>query len=102
MEMTTVIEQDYQFSVKELFSIFDKMQAEKAKSAIMKKDRQKKTLSQKEKLNKLAQLGYVLVYKDIEFTFVDGMGCLTKASGDKVLGATISDLYAEIKANYYA
>ena len=102
MEMTTVIEKDYQFSVKELFSIFDKMQAEKAKSAIMKKDRQKKTLSQKEKLNKLAQLGYVLVYKNIEFTFVSGTGCLTKASGDKVLGATISDFYTEIKANYYA
>ena len=101
MEQTTVIEKDFQIEPTQLFAIFDKMQAEKAKSAIMKKDRKKKTLTRKEQLNKLAQLGYILDYKGIEFSFDSGMGLLKKANGNRVLGATISDFYNEVRATYF-
>lgn len=76
----------------ELSKIWDRQQRIKAKSAITKKDRAKTTLTYREKLNKFAQMGNKVRYKDIYFTFDEGtaMGLLVTPTS-KTLGATLGD-----------
>lgn len=100
MENTTVIKKDWQIEVKELVRIWNACQKQKAKASICKADRKKTTLSQKEIYNKLAQLGRVLRYKEVTFTFDSGSGLLRKANGSKIWGATYSDFINEINKAY--
>lgn len=76
----------------ELVPIWNKMQKQKAKTAILRVDRAKTTLTHKEMLNKFAQLGGMVVCDKAIFTFdLDmGMGLLITPT-QKILGATISD-----------
>ena len=101
MENTVVIKKDWQMSVKELTAIWNACQKQKAKSAIRKVDRQKTTLTKHEIYNKLAQMGRILRYKAITFTFDNGNGLLRKADGRQVWGATYSDFIAEVKKTYF-
>jgi hypothetical protein len=76
----------------ELVPIWNKMQRQKAKTAILRVDRAKTTLTHKEMLNKFAQLGGMVVCDKAIFTYdLDmGMGLLITPT-QKILGATISD-----------
>ena len=84
----------------ELSRIWDRQQRIKAHNAITKKARAHTTLTYKEKLNKFAQMGNRVKYKDIYFTFDTdlGMGLLVSPNG-KVLGATLDDFLAEAARN---
>jgi hypothetical protein len=84
----------------QLFAIWDYQQRIKAKTALLKADRLKKTLTWKEKYNKLAQMGKRLRYKDITFTFTDGMGYLQMPDGKGIAGATISDFAEAVEKEY--
>lgn len=86
-------------SFETLSKIWNKQQKITAKQAIRKADRAKQSFTDKELLNKYAQLGHRLTYKkQIYFTFVQemGMGLLITEKG-MVLGATISDFFNEIE-----
>jgi hypothetical protein len=76
----------------ELVPIWSKMQKIKAKTALLRVDRAKTTLSHKDMLNKFAQLGGRVVCDKAIFTYdMDmGMGLLITPT-HKILGATISD-----------
>lgn len=76
----------------ELVPIWSKMQKIKAKTALLRVDRAKTTLSHKDMLNKFAQLGGRVVCDKAVFTYdMDmGMGLLITPT-NKILGATISD-----------
>jgi hypothetical protein len=81
----------------ELVPIWSKMQKIKAKTAILRVDRTKTTLTQKEMLNKFAQLGGKIIHEKAIFTYdIDmGMGLLITPT-QKILGATLSDFYKAI------
>ena len=76
----------------ELVPIWNKMQKIKARTAILKVDRAKTTLTQKELMNKFAQLGGKIISDNAMFTYdMDmGMGLLITPT-QKILGASISD-----------
>lgn len=80
--------------------VVDLFQKQKAADGILKKERAKKSLTDLEKYNRFAQLGNVIGYKDIHFTFESGMGKLYKKDGSIVLGASIGDFVKEIQSNY--
>lgn len=81
-----------------LSKIWNACQKQKAKSGITKKERAKTSLTNKELQNKYAQLGKVLAYKNIGFTFDQdlGMGVLILPT-QKIYGATIDDFEKEIQ-----
>jgi len=83
----------------ELSKIWDRQQRIKAKGAATKKERAHTTLTYKEKLNKFAQMGNHIVFKDMFFTFDTdcGMGLLVTPTS-KTLGATLDDFLALAKA----
>lgn len=76
----------------QLCRIWDRQQRIKAHSAITKKDRAKVSLTYKEKLNKFAQLGNKVRYKDMYFTFdVDTAMGLIVTPTKKILGASLDE-----------
>lgn len=82
-----------------VMATLDRQQKEKAKSAILRKDRERTSLTMREKINRLAQAGYRLKYRDIVFTYEGGMGVLI-ANNQYVFGATIQDFETAIHSNY--
>lgn len=95
-------ELDYSYltSFDRLSIIWDNCQKQKARDAITKADRAKKTLTRKEKLNKYAQMGKVIRYRELTFTFIDGAGYIMYPDGTGVWGTTISEFAAEIERIY--
>ena len=79
-------------SRQQLEKIMDKMQRHKACTQIEAKDRAKLKLTEKEKLNRFAQMGKIVRYKQIYFTWLDGFGIL-QTPQYRTYGATISDFY---------
>ena len=80
--------------------ILDEQQAIKARSGLTAAERAKKTLSMKEKVNRYAQMGNVICYEELSFTWQDGMGILNYPDGKQLIGATIEDFISEIKSTY--
>ena len=83
-----------------LCKIWDKQQAIKAKGAIRKCDRAKKTLTAKEKLIKWTQMGGIVAYRDISYTTNDGMGIVTLKDGNRIINASFGDFKQAIKDTY--
>jgi hypothetical protein len=76
----------------ELVPIWSKMQKIKARTAILRADRAKTTLTHKDMLNKFAQLGGKVVCDKAIFTYDMNMGMgLLITPTHEILGATISD-----------
>ena len=81
----------------QLCPIWDRCQKEKARTQIRRVDRAKTTLTDKEKLNKFAQVGGVIYCGSIYFTYDSNMGMgLLITPSQKILGATIGDFFNEI------
>lgn len=79
-------------SFETLCKIWDNQQKESAKSAILPKDRARKSLTRKEQLTKYAQLGKRIRYGNIIFTFDYDLAMGKLITPEQViLGATISD-----------
>lgn len=74
-----------------LFVLWDAQQAISAKRADNAIDRAKRNFTNREKWNKVAQMGRVLRYKDITFTVEGGLGLLDYGNGKRVLGASFGD-----------
>jgi hypothetical protein len=75
-----------------LCKIWDNQQKESAKSAILPKDRARKSLTRKEQLTKYAQLGKRIRYGNIIFTFDYDLAMGKLITPEQIiLGATISD-----------
>ena len=79
--------------------VLDEQQRLLAKRSPYSVDKAKTSLSMPEKLNRYAQEGNVLRYKQITFTWVDGFGLLTIGK-HKIYGATFSDMVNAIKKHY--
>ena len=78
----------------ELCAIWNKIQKHNAKTQIRRVDRAKTTLTKKELLNKLAQMGGVVYSDKAIFTYDNNMGMgLLITQTKRILGATISDFY---------
>ena len=81
----------------QLCPIWDKCQKEKARTQILKKDRAKMSLTDKEKLNKFAQVGGVIYCGNIYFTYDSNMGMgLLITPSQKILNATIGDFFQAV------
>jgi len=78
----------------------DRQQKETAKSALLRRDRERTSLTMREKFNRLAQAGYRLKYRDIIYTWDSGMGVLITANRQYVFGATMIDFERAIRATY--
>lgn len=81
----------------QLCPIWDRLQKEKARTQIRKVDRAKTTLTDREKLNKFAQVGGVIYCGNVYFTYDYNMGMgLLITPSQKILGATIGDFFNEV------
>lgn len=74
-----------------LFVLWDAQQAISAKHADNAIDRAKRNFTNREKWNKVAQMGRVLRYNNITFTVEGGLGLLDYGNGKRVLGASFGD-----------
>lgn len=72
--------------------IWDGIQKLKARESILKKDREKRTLTHIEKLDKWVKLGHAIVKNDIAFAYHERLGCtMIVTKTHSIIGATISD-----------
>lgn len=85
----------------ELRRIWNYQQRQIAKECISAEERNKKTLTNREFLVKLAQFGYKLRYKQIVFEVDEenGFSCLT-IGRKRIYNATFGDMIAAIERHY--
>lgn len=85
-------------SFEEMSRIFNAIQRQNARQAILSKDKAKKSLTYKELLNKFAQAGGVVRFGRATFTFDQdyAMGVI-ETPNQKVMGATIDDFIKLVK-----
>ena len=85
----------------ELLRIWNYQQRQVAKECISKQERNKKTITNREFLVKLAQFGYKLVYRNIRFEIDEekDWSCLT-IGNRRIWNATFGDMLAAVKAIY--
>lgn len=84
----------------QLLTIWNYQQRLSARSAITRKDRAKKTITEREYYNKLAQIGRRLKCGKVSFRYEDGWGILHKADGTNVMNATLGDFVREVESAY--
>lgn len=85
----------------ELFRIWNYQQRQIAKDCISTEERNKKTITNREFLVKLAQFGYKLRYRNIRFEIDEDMGwsCLT-IGNHRIWNATFGDMLTAVKRLY--
>lgn len=95
------MEEKIEMTFEQCSKIWDYQQRLLARRSTYAKARAKRSLSFEEKLNKWCQMGRYIKYKDINFHYENGFGCLAVGNSG-IIGATLNNFLTIIKKRYNA